>query len=148
MCAAAMAGHTGDGWDHRAFVVFIEAEIFFIDLARHAEHVPCDVLFGFCIAGEIQVMRGAVCGGCVAEVATNAQGGLPLVHDVVEVLIADVLWQDLEISFVRLFVGKGCAGAGGGHPNDHESGECQSYSELFVLQHIRFFWCLNLGKED
>lgn len=51
-----MTGHAGNGGDHRPFVVLVEAEIFFIDLAGHAEHAAGDIFFRFGVAGEIHPM--------------------------------------------------------------------------------------------
>ena len=119
MGIAAMAGHTGDGWNDIAFIILIKAEVFLIDLCRHFKHVTGDLFFGLGVAGKIQPMGGAVIGRGMAEIAFHGQCGCPVVHDLVQVFMADVFGQDLEVS-VRL-VGQGLIRrAGGGHANDHQ----------------------------
>ena len=123
MGIAAMAGHTGDGWNDIAFIILIKAEVFLIDLCRHLKHVAGDLFFGLGVAGKIQPMGGAVIGRGMAEITFHGQCGCPVVHDLVQVFMADVFGQDLEVS-VRL-VGQGLIrrvvrGAGGGHANDHQ----------------------------
>ena len=92
MSAAAVAGDTGNGRDDLTLFVLIKAKILFIDLRRHLKHMAGDVFFRFGVAGEIEVMGGGV--GCVAEITFYAQGGLPVIHDLIQVLMTDVLRED------------------------------------------------------
>lgn len=134
MRTAPVAGHAGDRGDHRALLIFVHAEIFFIDLAGHAEHMTGDILFGFVIAGEIQVMGGAVLGKGMAEITFNAQGGLPVIHDLVQLFVADILGEDLQIA-LRVPVRRGQMRTGSGHSDHHECEERGGDSKLFVMQH-------------
>jgi hypothetical protein len=135
MRAAAVAGHTGNGRGAISLFVLFKVKILFIDLRCHLEHLAGDVLFGLCIAGEIEVMGGAVGGGSVAKITFHAQRGLPVVHDLVQVLITDVLWEDLQVFELFLCLGFFCGHrTGGGHTKDHKSHERQGNSEFFTVQ--------------
>jgi len=134
-----MASHTGDDGDCFALVILAEAEIFFIDLGRHLEHVTGDVFFRLGIAGKVQAMRCAVGGRCVTEVTFHAQRGFPIVHDLVEVFMADVFGQDLQVFVVGLLVG----GTGGGHTNYHQGYERGCDHQFFSVKHKEvIFWTL------
>jgi hypothetical protein len=142
MWVSPVAGHAGDGGHHVAFFILIEVEIFFVDLSCHFKHMTGHFFFRFGIAGEIQSVGSAVIRGGVAEITFYAQGGLPVAHDLVQVFVADIFRQDLEVPF-RLFivcrlVGKG-RGTGGGHANDHQSGKYQCNCELFAMEHSEHF---------
>jgi len=43
-------------------LILIKAEIFFIDLRRHFEHMTGNFFFGLGVAGKIQLVGGAVFG--------------------------------------------------------------------------------------
>jgi len=139
MGIAMMASHTCDGGDGFALVILIEAEIFFVDLGCHLEHVTGDVFFRLGVAGKVQVMGGAVGGGCVTEVTFYAQGGFPAVHDFAQVFIADVFGEDLQVFMMGLFV----RGAGGGHTYYHQHYERGYNHQFFTVQHKEvIFWAL------
>jgi len=134
-----MASHTGDGGDGFALVVLIEAEIFFVDLGRHLEHMTCDVFFRLGIAGKVQVMRGTVGGGRVTETAFHAKGGFPAVHDLAQVFVADVFGKDLQV----FMVGFPVRGTGGGHTYYHQDNERGCNHQFFTVQHKEvIFWIL------
>lgn len=135
MGTSMMASHTRDGGLDGALVILVEAEIFLIDLRRHFEHMAGNIFFGFCIAAEIQVMRGGICRRGMAKVAFHAQCGFPAVHDLVQVIMADVLGEDLEIS-----LGLVSQGTGGGHAYDHQGGQRQCNNELFTVQHKKLIF--------
>ena len=139
MRVAAMAGHAGDGGDGFALVILIKAEILFVDLGCHFEHVAGDIFFRLGIAGKVQVMGGAVGGGCVTEVTFYAQRGFPVVHDLVEVLMADVFGEDLQVFMVGLLV----RGAGSGHTYYHQDYERGGDHQFFTVLHKEvIFWAL------
>lgn len=112
---ASMAGYATDRGDRIAFVILIEAKIFFVDFSGHAHHVPGDILFGLFVAGKIGMMGSRILRGCVAEIAFYAESRLEFVHNLSQVFTADVFWQDLEIS-LRLVVEWLC----GGHAYRHK----------------------------
>src|SRR5216684_9294444 len=114
MGAAVMASHTRYGGDGSALVILVEAEIFLVDLCRHFEHMAGNIFFGFCIAAKIQVRGSAICRRGMAKVTFHAQCGFPAVHDLIEVVVADVPGKDLEIS-LRLVI----LGTCGGHTYNH-----------------------------
>lgn len=91
MRAAPVTGHTGDGWDHYALIVLIEIKVFLVDFSCHGEHVTGNILFRFCITGEVQVMVRTVSGRGVTEIAFDAQCGLPAIHRAVQLVMADIL---------------------------------------------------------
>ena len=113
-----MAGHTGDRGDHLSLLILVHAEIFFIDLGRHFEHVAGDIFFGFVIAGKIQV-GGVVLGWSMTEITFYIEGCRPIMHDLVQFLVADVLREDLEVTL--MFFGRRRLWAGSGHADDHKS---------------------------
>jgi hypothetical protein len=92
MRVAPVTGHTGDGRD-RALVILVEFEIFLVDFACHDEHSTGHILFRFGIAGEVKMMVRAVGGRCVTKIAMYPQGGLPGIHDLVQIVMADILWK-------------------------------------------------------
>jgi hypothetical protein len=141
MGAAVVTGHASHGRDHIALIVLVHLEIFFVDLVGHGEHMAGYILFRFCVAGKVEVMRGAIGGRCVAEVASDAQGIFPGVHNLAEFFVADVFWEDFEISFRRLVVG----GAHGGYADGRQDEEGGNDCEFFVMQHIADFGPTKLG---
>jgi hypothetical protein len=72
MRVAAVAGHASDGWYDSALLILIKAEILFIDLRRHFEHMAGNFFFGLGIAGKIQFVGGAIFGRSMAEVTFHA----------------------------------------------------------------------------
>ena len=95
MWAAPVAGHTGDGRDHLSFIVLVEFKVFLVDPGCHREHMTGDILFRFCVTGEVQAMRGAVGGLRVAKITMNAKRGLPGIHDLIQIIMADILRKHL-----------------------------------------------------
>ncbi len=135
MRIAAMTGHAGNSRD-LPLLIFIEMKVFFIDLGCHLKHLTGDVLFGFGVAGKIQVMRSAVGGGSMTEITFYTQGGLPAVHDLVQVLVADVLGQDFQVfefSLSQRLVSSNIRGTGGRHAEDRKSGQRQGNSQFFTM---------------
>jgi hypothetical protein len=135
MGTAVMASHTGYGGDGSAFVVLVEAEIFLVDLCRHFEHMAGNIFFGFCIAAKIQVTGSAICRRCMAKVTFHAQCGFPVVHDLIEVVVADVFGKDLEISLWLILL-RTC----GGHSYYHQGGQRQCNNEFFTVQHKKLIF--------
>ena len=127
MRAAPVARDAGDDGDRRTFIILSEAKIFLVDPTGHLVHMTGDILFRFGVAGEIQVMRSAVGGWGVAEITFYTQGGLPAVHDLIQVVMADILWQHLEILWA-IFLR-----AGGGHADDHQTQERGDNDKLPVV---------------
>ena len=116
MRAAPVTGHAGNSGYHGAFVVLIEAEKFFIDLAGHFVHAAGNVLLRLGIAGEIQPVRSAVGGRGMAETTFYAQRGLPFIHGFLQIVVADIFGQYFEIHLWLLIVQR----PDGGHPDDHK----------------------------
>ena len=105
MGAAVVTGHAGDGLDQGAICIFIHGEKFLVDPGGHFVHVAGNILFRFCVAGEIEVVVRAVGGRRMAKVAFDAQGVLKSIHRLVQVIVADIFRKYFEISFGRLVVG-------------------------------------------
>ena len=136
---AVVAGIAGNGHDLVTICILARFEIFFVDLACHFEHVTGDVFFRLGIAGEVQAMGSAIGGGCVAEVTFYAQRGFPVVHDLIQVFVADVFGQDLQVFVMGLFV----CGSGGGHAYYHQDYERGCDHPFFTVQHKEvIFWTL------
>jgi hypothetical protein len=133
MWIAPMAGHAADGGDDRAFVIFIEAKIFLVDLTGHLVHMTGDILLRFGIAGEIEMMRGAVGRWRVAKAALHPQRRFPAVHDLIEIFVADVLWQDLQILRSRF------RWTGGGHSDDRQGRNRDEDCNFLVMKHMGNF---------
>lgn len=127
-----MAGDAGNCGNAIPLIVFIEAEIFLIDLSGHLVHMAGDILFRFRIAGEIQVVRSAVGGGGMTEIAFYAEGGLPGIHRLLQVVMADIFWQYFEIVFGRFGI---ILWADGSHTDDHQAKKGANNSEFFVRKH-------------
>ena len=108
-----MTGHATDDGYRCPFIVFGEAEIFLVDLPCHFVHMTGDVLFRFGVTGKIKMVRGAVRGWGMAEITMYTQRILPAVHDLIQVFMADILREDLEVlwAVIRRI---DC-----GHSNDH-----------------------------
>jgi hypothetical protein len=137
MRASPVAGHTADGGGHFAFTVFIilvEAKIFFVDPCGHPEHVTGGVLFRFVIAGKIEMTGGAVFAGCMAKAAFNSKGCLPGVHHLVQVIMADILWQNFQVSFWFVILW-----ADGRHSYNHEDDQRTKHSYFLIMQHKEEF---------
>ena len=130
MRAPVMTGHTSDR-RYGTLVVLVEMEEFFIDLLAHLVHVTGDILFRFGVAGEVEVMRGAVGGRRVTEVAMDAKRLFPRIHRFVEIVMTDILWQHFQISLWRFVIGR----THGGHPDDGKGSKYGNNGEFFVMQH-------------
>ena len=129
-----MAGYAADGRYGVPFVILIEAKIFFVDLSSHTHHVPGNILFRFFIAGKIQVVGGTVLRSDMAEITFYTEGCFEATHHLIEIFVADVLGQDLEIPFWFLI-----QRFGSGHAYYHESDKRQDNSNFFVMQHVLLF---------
>jgi len=128
-----MTGHAADGRHNNALFVFIKAEIFFVDLRRHLEHMAGDLFLRLGIAGKIQSVGSAVLGRSMTEITFYSQSGFPVVHDLVEVFMADVLWQDLQIPFWPVVIPGTKRRTGCGHSNDHQGRQREYNCKLFTM---------------
>lgn len=152
MRTAPVTGHTsdrGDGWcSFIVFVILVKMEILFVDLPRHPEHIPRHFFLRFVITGKIKLAGRAVLGWRMAEPAFNAQGGLPAIHYLFQVIVADILRQYFEISLWLVILWPGS-----GHSDNHQCDQREHNGEFFVMertelvmQHMELFWTPNLGK--
>jgi hypothetical protein len=71
----------------------------------------------------------------MAEVAFDAEGVFPSVHRLYQIVMADALWQDLEVHLWRFVVRR----THGGHSYHHQGGEDGNNCEFFVMQHMDNF---------
>ena len=133
MRIAPMAGHAGDGREHVALIVLVEAKEFLVDPTGHLVHMAGDVLFRLGVAGEIQMMGRAVCGRRMTETAFYTQCCFPAIHDLIQIFVADVLWQDLQI-LRPLF-----RWAGGGHSDDRQGRNRDEDCNFLVMKHMGNF---------
>jgi hypothetical protein len=131
---SAVAGDTADRGDDVTFLVLIKAKIFLVDLSGHLKHAAGNIFFRFGVAGEIQMMAGAVRRRGVTEAAFYTKCLAPAIHHFFQVVVADILWQNLKIVF-GLFV----LGAKGGQAGEHEGEKAKGDDEFFAMQHIRNF---------
>jgi hypothetical protein len=135
MWAAPVARHAGNRSDCCAFIILIEAKIFFVDFSGHPEHMTGDILFRFGVTGKIKVMRGAVSGSGVTKVTMNAQCGFPTIHDLIQIVMADILWQHLQVSLIRLIIIPGSADRG--HRGCHQDYQGGYNCEFLITSHTR-----------
>ena len=126
-----MAGHATDGGNRLSLLILVEGKIFLIDLAGHLVHMTGDVLLRLRIAGEIQPVGGAVGRRGVTEITFYAKRGLPAVHYLVQVIMADVLGQHFEIVLGFRIL----PGADGGHSDDHKAKQRGDDGDFLVMQH-------------
>ena len=129
-----MAGDAADRGNDGAFVVLIEAKIFFVDLTGHLEHIAGNIFFRLGIAGKIQTMGSAVGGGSMTKSTFYTERSLPAIHHLFQVVVADVLWQYFQISFGLIVLG-----TRRGHPGYHQGKETDYNCNFFVMQHIGDF---------
>ena len=115
MRAAPVTGDTADGRNDGALVILIKTEILLVDLRGHPEHITRGVLFRFGITGIIQFLRRAV-GRGMTEITMYSKRIRPGMHGLLEVIMADVLWQYFQVPFWRLIVRGTCRG----HPDDQK----------------------------
>jgi len=104
MRAAPVTGLAANSRYHFTLVVFVEAKVFFIDFSRHGIHMAGHVFFRFGVAGKVQVVVRAVGIWGMTKITFNAQGGLPAIHRAVQLVMADILWQNLQIFFWRFVI--------------------------------------------
>ena len=134
MRVSAMAGDAADRGNDVAFLVLIKAKIFLVDLSGHLIHTAGDIFFRLGIARKIQVMTRAVRRRGVTETAFYTERLAPAIHHFFQVVVADILWQNLEIVF-GLFVLR----AEGGQAGEYEGEKAKGDDEFFAMQHIRNF---------
>ena len=142
MRAAVVAGHAGDRRYQHTVSILVHSKKFLVDPGGHLVHVAGNILFRFGVAGEIEVMAGAIGGRRVAEAAFDAQGILKCVHRLIQVIVADVFRKHFEISFGRLVVG----GAHGGDTDQRQGRQDGDNCNFLGMQHMGKFWFLKLGN--
>jgi hypothetical protein len=136
MRTAPVTGHATDGRDCRAFIVFVETKIFLVDFSGHIVHMTGDIFFRFGVAGEVEVMIAAIGRRGMTKVAFNAQCGFPAIHDLVQIIMADILRKYFQVSLFGLVI---VLGPDGGHSGCHQRKQAGNNCNFFIMQHMEIF---------
>ena len=134
MWGAPVACHAFNNRNGLTLLIFIVAEIFFIDLGCHLHHFSGDQFFRFIIACKIGIFNRTVFGRGMAETALYAERCFKIIHHFIQIILADMLRK-----YFQVFPLRGFRWVCGGNTNHNEKTYYYYYEGLFAEYHIPDF---------